>query len=131
MTGLPVERPDLETGRIAALETEVNRLTTQVQALEGRLVAFQRSHLEAERFLARQHLEHFSLWSQYHLFAQLNTEESEERQAMIRACIEHIRLTVAEYDHEVWHSARPLDEADAASQLCRKYCIDRDIPLGV
>jgi hypothetical protein len=131
VTGLPAERSDPEAGRVAALEAEVNRLTTAVQALEGRLAAFQRGQLEAERFLARQHLEHFSLWSQYHLFAQLNTEESAERQATIRECVEHIRLVVAEYDHEVWHSDRPLDEADAASQLCRKFCIDRDIPLGV
>ncbi len=119
------------TDRLAQMESEMQRLATAVQSLEGRFAAIQRAHLETERFLARQHLEHFSLWSQYHLFAQLNAEEAPERQAAIRACVEHIRMTVAEYDHQVWHSERPLDDADAASQLCRKFCIERDVRLGV
>ncbi|MSQ27951.1 MAG: hypothetical protein EXR51_07425 [Dehalococcoidia bacterium] len=119
------------TDRLAQVESALQGVLTSIQSLEGRLAGVQRAHLEAERFLARQHLEHFSLWSQYHLFAQLNAEESPERQAAMRECIEHIRMTIAESDHQVWHSERPLDDADEASQFCRKYCIERDVRLGV
>ncbi len=118
--------------RVELLEREVSNLTLGVQSLQGLFVQAQQAQLESDRFVAKVRLEHFSLWAQYHLFTQLQQlDEGDPKSGKITECIEHIRINVAEYDHAVWHSEQPLEEAEQCTIGCRQFCAERDIPLGV
>ena len=117
--------------RLTNVEEVMARLELAFQHLEGRLVGLQQALLESERFIAKQHLDHFSLWAQYHLFTQLQGAPEQETADRIQECVRYIRETVAEYDHQVWHSTRPLPDAEECTDRCRQFCAQRQVSLAV